>query len=410
MKRAVSVVGMGDDGCRSLSSRAFDAIARARVLVGGKRQLAFFPEFEGTRLTIAGKLEPVLQELARLAEEETVCVLASGDPLFFGIAARVIAQLGREHVEVIPAPSSVQWAFARAGLSWEDAALISVHGRPLAGVCAQLRAAERAALLTDAENSPARIAQHLLDHGAPDFRAWVCEHLTGPDERVRSFELPQLATATDIAPLNVLLLERQGSARAPVIPYLPESAFEKRVPKAGLITKREIRALSIAALGLRADSVIWDIGAGSGSVGIEAALIARRGRVFAVETDAECVAMIRENLRAHGADNLQVVHGLAPDALAELPAPDAVFVGGSKGSMQAIVELALDRLRPGGRLVVNAITLENMHESYAAVRGRGLVPEVSLVQVSRAEPLARYMRFAAQNPIQILCVHKPEAA
>jgi precorrin-6Y C5,15-methyltransferase (decarboxylating) len=410
VKRAVSVVGMGDDGCRSLSSRAFDAIARARVLVGGKRQLAFFPEFEGTRLTISGKLEPVLQELARLAEEETVCVLASGDPLFFGIAARVIEQLGREHVEVIPAPSSVQWAFARAGLPWEGAALISVHGRPLAGVCAQLRAAERAALLTDAENSPARIAQHLLDHGTPGFRAWVCEHLTGPDERVRSYELPQLAAATDIAPLNVLLLERSHGARAPVIPYLPESAFDKRMPKAGLITKREIRALSLAALGLRADSVVWDIGAGSGSVGIEAALIARRGRVYAVETDAECVAMIRDNLRAHGADNLHVVHGLAPEALSELPAPDAVFVGGSKGSMLAIVEHALDRLRPGGRLVVNAITLENMHESYAAVRGLGLVPEVSLVQVSRAEPLARYMRFAAQNPIQILSVHKPEAA
>ena len=144
-------------------------------------------------------------------------------------------------------------------------------------------------------------------------------------------------------------------------------------------------------------------------MGIEAALIARRGRVFAVETDAECVAMIRENVQTHGADNLSVVHGLAPDALADLPAPDAVFVGGSKGSMQAIVEHALDKLAPGGSLVVNAITLENMHESYAAVRGRGLAPEVSLVQVSRAETLARYMRFAAQNPIQILSVRKPAA-
>lgn len=408
--RAVRVVGIGDDGCRSLSSRAFDAIAAAQVLVGGSRQLAFFPDFPGNKLTISGRLDAVLGEVRRLADENTVCVLASGDPLFFGIGARLIEQLGAEHVEVIPAPSSAQLAFARAGVSWDDACVISVHGRPLAGVSAQLRGLRKAALFTDADNNPRRIARHLLAHNFGEAVAYVCEHLGGADERVRKFTLAALAEEQDIASLNVLVLVREAAPSLPIIPYLPETAFDKRVPKLGLITKREVRVLSLAALQLTANSVVWDVGAGSGSVGIEAALIARRGRVYAIEIDAECVGMIRDNARAHGADNLTVVEGLAPDALVELEAPDAVFVGGSKGSMQKIMELSFARLTPGGRLVVNAITLENMHEAYAAARGMGVTPEVSMVQVSRAEPLARYMRLAAQNPIQILCVQKPLVA
>jgi precorrin-6Y C5,15-methyltransferase (decarboxylating) len=408
-RRAVSVVGLGDDGCRGLSSRAFDAIASANVLVGGTRQLEFFPEFGGRKFAIKGSLESLLAELQALAEEHTVCVLASGDPLFFGIGTRVIAQMGAEHVDVIPHPSSVQWAFARAGMAWDDAEILSVHGRPLAGITAQLRMLSKVAILTDPDNNPSVIARHLLAHGVVEFEAWVCEHLCGPNERVRRFDLVELANNTDIATLNVLLLVRAAShARAAsVIPYLPEDAFAKRMPKNGLITKREVRMLSLAALGLCERSVVWDVGAGSGSVGIEAALIARKGRVYAVETDAESVGIIADNVRALCADNVRVVHGLAPDALHDLETPDAVFIGGSKGSMQGIVDYALERLRPGGSLVANAITLENMHEAYAAVRACGLVPEVTLLQVSRAEPLARYMRFSALNPIQLVAVRKP---
>ena len=407
-RRAVTIVGIGDDGCKSLTSRAMDAIARSRVLVGGARQLAFFPEYSGEKLVIKSGLDALLARVAELAEENDVCVLASGDPLFFGIGARVIDALGRKHVEVIPQPSSVQWAFARAGLSADDAVVISLHGRPFEQVASRVRSARRVAILTDKQNTPRRVAEQLLAYGEHGFVSWVLENLCGPDERVRPFTLEALAQAEDIGPLNVLLLDRVDSAfRAPpVIPYLPESAFEKRMPKKGLITKREVRLLALGALGLRRDSVVWDVGAGSGSVGIEAALIATHGHVYAVEVDPEGVALCKENALAHGTDNLTVIAGLAPDALVELPAPDAVFIGGSKGSMRAIIELALERLRPAGRLVATAITLENAHECYATLRERGLQPEVTLLSVSRAEPLARYMRYEALNPIQIFAVEK----
>lgn len=410
-RRAVTVVGVGDDGCAGLTSRAVNAVASAQVLVGGERNLAFFPQFAGERVVVRGALDPVLGRVASLANEHQVCVLASGDPLFFGIGAKVAARVGAEHVAFLPAPSAMQWAFARTGIAWDDAAFLSVHGRSAEGFVNRVRGLAKVAVLTDAESSPASLATRLLEHGDGEWTAWVCERLGGAGERVRPFALPLLSAARDIDPLNVLLLLRPSTWRPPPsVPYLHEDAFAKRMPKNGLITKREVRLLSLGALALRPDSVVWDIGAGSGSVSIEAAILAPRGRVYAIEVDPEGAAICRANARAHGTDNVRVVEGRAPEALGPLEAPDAVFVGGSKGSMDAIVAASLAALRPGGRLVVNAVTLENVGEAYAALRSRSLAPEVTLVQIARGVPLARYQRYEALNPIHILAVAKPDAS
>lgn len=411
MRRAVTLVGIGDDGCASLTARAAGAVARAEVLVGGERHLAFFPQFRGERVAIKGGLDAVLDRVVELSAERDVCVLASGDPLFFGVGARVVQRVGADHVEAIPAPSSVQWAFARAGMAWDDAEVVSVHGRGAVGFVARVRRASKVAVLTDAESSPPRLAARLLEYGDRAWTAVVCERLAGPGERVRAMTIDALAETHDVDPLNVLLLARpEGWRPPPRIPHLPEEAFAKRMPKHGLITKREVRTLSIATLGIDEDSVVWDVGAGSGSVAIEAAMIASRGRVYAVEVDPEGVAICRENTRAHGTDNVVVVEGRAPEALAGLEAPDAVFVGGSKGNMPSILDASLAALRPGGCLVVNAITLENVAEAYAALRARALEPEVTLVQISRGAPLARYQRYEALNPIHVIAATRPEVA
>jgi precorrin-6Y C5,15-methyltransferase (decarboxylating) len=409
-RRAVTVVGIGDDGCKGLSARALEAVLNAQWLVGGDRQLAFFPEFGGERLPLRGGLAPVIERVAALADEHNVCVLASGDPLFFGVGSLLCEKLGAEHVEVLPQPSAMQWAFARLGLRWDDADFLSLHARPREGLLTRLERTAKVAIYTDASNNPPAIAAHLVQHGQTGWQAWVCENLGGPDERVRRFSLEALAACEDVAPLNVLILLRDDPSwrPPPAIPFLHEDAFAKRMPKKGLITKREVRLLSLAALSIRPDSVVWDIGAGSGSVAIEAALLAPRGRVYAVEVDPEGVEICRDNLRTHAVDNVRVVAGRAPEALAELEPPDAVFVGGSQGSLDEIVEMALQRLRPGGRLVVNAITLENTSEAYQLFRKHQLVPEVTLLQVSRAQPLGRYLRFEALNPIHIFAVSKED--
>lgn len=407
--RAVTVVGLGDDGCASLTSRAANAIARAQVLVGGERHLAFFPQFTGVRIALKGGLDAALAKVEALANEHSVCVLASGDPLFFGIGARVAKAVGGEHVEFLPAPTAVQWACARTGVTWDDAEVLSVHGRPIEGFVARLRSARKVAVLTDVDHGAARLAARMIEHGEADWYAWVCERLAGPDERVRRFTLTDLAEVRDVDPLHVLLLVRSDEAwrPPPAIPYLPEADFAKRTPTLGLITKREVRLLSLAALRIRPDAVVWDVGAGSGSVAVEAAMLAPRGKVFAVEVDPEGVALCHENVRAHGVDNVRVIAGRAPEALAGLDAPDAVFVGGSKGSMASIVDAAFAALRPGGRVVVNAITLENVGEAYAALKALGVELEVTLVQIARGAPLARYQRYEALNPIHMFAVDKP---
>ena len=408
-RRVITLVGIGDDGCASLTSRAVNAVMQAGVLVGGERHLEFFPQFHGERIVLKDGLSMVLDRVAELAEEQNVCVLASGDPLFFGIGGLVMKRLGADHVEILPQPSSVQWAFARAGLKWDDAAFLSVHGRSPEGFLTRIKRYAKLAILTDENNSPSILARRMTEHGETAWIAWVCENLGGPDERVRRFDVVDLAACQDVGPLNILLLVRSDpSWRAPCgIPFLHEEAFAKRMPKKGLITKREVRLLSLAAMGIRPDSVIWDIGAGSGSVSIEAALLAPEGRVYAVEVDPEGVEICRENLRAHAVDNVRVIAGRAPEALTDLEPPDAVFIGGSKGSMEKIIDVVIDRLQPGGHLVVNAITLENVAETYQALRRRGLTPDVTLLQVSRAEPLAHYLRYEALNPIQIFAVEKP---
>jgi precorrin-6Y C5,15-methyltransferase (decarboxylating) len=404
-------VGIGDDGCAGLSSRAANAVAGAQVLVGGERHLAFFPQFSGQRVIVKKDLAGVLDRVALLANEHNVCVLASGDPMFFGLGALVTERLGAEHVEVIPHPSSAALAFARVGVKWDDAAFISVHGKSARGFVVRLKRLHKVAVLTDPENTPARLAARMLEYGETGWSAWVCENLGGANERVRKFQLADLlaAAAQDVAPLNVLVLIRSdpGWRPPPAVSFLHEDAFAKRMPKKGLITKREVRLLSLAALELRPDSTVWDVGAGSGSVGIEAALLAPLGRVYAIEIDPEGAELCRENARAHGVDNLDVVVGRAPEALSGLESPDAVFVGGSKGSMEDIVATALDRLKVGGRLVVNAITFENVAECYRALRVRGIVPEVTLLQVARGEPLAHYLRYEALNPIHVFAATKP---
>ena len=409
MNKALSIVGIGDDGCVGLCSRAINAVARCSVLVGGERQLAFFPEFAGQRVVLKRGIVEAIAGLAELCAEQNVCVLASGDPLFFGIGARVIAAVGAEHVEVIPQPSSMQWAFARVGMNWDDAMLLSLHGRENRGFLTRLRRCAKAACLTDPENTPQLLARMLKEHGQEtQWRAWVCENLASAGERVREFSIEQLAACDDIQPLNVLILRRTDPAwrPPPAISFLHENAFAKRMPGKGLITKRETRTLALAAMEIRPDSVIWDIGAGSGSVSIETAMLAYDGCAYAIETDAESVAICRENMHAHAVDNVVVVHGSAPDALADLPAPDAVFIGGSKGSMRRIVDLCLQRLRPGGRLVITAVTMENIAAAYASLRKHHLAPQVTVINISRGQALARYLRYEALNPITLFAVSK----
>ncbi len=407
---AVTIIGIGEDGCLGLSARAYNAIARAQILVGAPRTLAFFPDFSGRRVELGAKVKATLEELVPASGEHHICILASGDPLFYGVGSLAVKIFDAAHVSFLPHLSSIQLAFAAAKIAWADAQLLSVHGRSIEGLVNRLRHCRKAALLTDPENSPVRIARHLLEHNDSDWQAILCERLGAAEERVSHLTLDALGELSGIDDLNVLILIRPDTWRAPSrLPFAKEEDFARRMPKLGLITKREIRLLSLAALQIHPSSVVWDIGAGSGAVSIEAARLATEGRVYAIECDPEGVEICAANIKQFGADNVRLIAGLAPDALTDLEAPDAVFVGGSKGQLDRIISLAWEKLRPGGCLVVNAITLENVSGAIQSFSELGLAYDTQLVQIARSVPLAgKYHRYESLNPIHIFSAQKGE--
>lgn len=408
--KAISLIGIGDDGCSGLTSRAVNAMSRCQVLAGGERQISFFPDFKGTIVPLKNNILESISQIIRFADEENVAVLASGDPLFFGIGNLLIEKAGCENVEIIPHVSSLQTAFAKIGMKWDDASWISLHGRKNTSFCATLHHLRKAFILTDTEMTPAVIAERLIEYSQTDWKGWLCENLDGPGERIREFQTPsELISFKDISPLNVLVLERNDPEwrTPPVCIHHSEDEYAKRMPSKGLITKKEIRIQSIAAMKLKETSIVWDIGAGSGSVSVECALISHRGRVYAVEKNSESILHCRENIRKFSADNVEIIEGNAPDVLIEIKDnPDAVFIGGSGGGLNKILKICYERLSEGGMLVANAITMENVHEIYGFARSIDAETEMIQMQISRLSPLASYMRYEAQNPIHIFAIGK----
>jgi precorrin-6Y C5,15-methyltransferase (decarboxylating) len=297
--------------------------------------------------------------------------------------------------------------------SWEDAYLANLATQPLEVVLDKIRIATKVGLFTTERHSPGVVAEELLRHKIDYFTGYVCENLGSPDERVTHAELVELVEQP-FAPLNVMILVRRPNApdrpREAIGRRLfgnPDDAFLQSKPKKGLLTPSEVRSLALAEMDLGPTSTVWDIGAGSGSVSIEAAQIASGGTTYSIEMDAEDHALIRTNAERFGVANLVAVLGRAPEAWQALPDPDAVFVGGSGRDVSRLVELAFARLRPGGRLVATVGALESLTEVHTAL-GR-LVPKVNvwMINVARGTDQLERLRFEALNPTFLVGVVKP---
>lgn len=410
-ERKILVVGVGDDGPAGLAPSILKRVKRADLLVGGRRHLDLFADVVAERVVVTNRLGPLIDQLAGERVHRRVVVLASGDPCFFGIGPLLAQRVGRAWVEIVPHPSSVSLAFARLGVGWQDARVVSAHGRPLADAVLAARGAGKLAVLTDDTNTPGVVADALLAAGAEDGPAWVFEHLGGTREAEVQARLSSL-NGRAYASLNVLIvpslswkLEPDGTGAF----GLPESTYAHT---AGMITKPEVRAVSLSKLRLSPGGVLWDVGAGSGSLAIEAANLVPDLRVYAVERSEVQLALLRENVDrgissssrnvSGPSHRVAVVPGEAPEALADLSDPDAVFVGGSGGRLFAILHAARDRLRPGGRIVVNLVTYEHVGALLAWVKAQQIDAEVVQVSVSRGAPILNMTRLQAENPVTIV--------
>jgi len=364
------------------------AIEAAPLVVGAPRHLRTLTPIGARTLPIDGPLADVLDALER--ERGGVCVLASGDPGFFGIARVLAERFGPDRLDVHPAPSSVSLAFARLGLPWDDAAVISAHGRPLAEAARRAVRHAKAAVLVAPDAPPEALGRELCALGPPHRRAAVCTRLGEPDERVDVLTVEELAAGSFDPMSVVVLLDGDGVAEAPTLEW--GRSEERFAARDGLVTKAEVRAVVLGKLALPPAGVVWDVGAGSGSVAIEIAALAPGVHVTAVERGGEDVRRIEANASAHGV-TVDVVHGEAPGALDALPEPDRAFVGG--GGI-AVLDAVLARLSPDGRVVATFAALDRAAAAYQRL---GNLAEVS---IARGRPLAGGVRLQAENPVFVV--------
>jgi precorrin-6Y C5,15-methyltransferase (decarboxylating) len=392
--RWLSIVGIGEDGIAGLSAVAQDLIARAEIVFGGERHLRLAaPLIRGTARAWPSPFGRAVDEVLAQRPRQ-VCVLASGDPFHYGIGAVLARNIAADEMVTVPAPSTFSLAAARLGWPLADATLVALNGRSLDLVRPHLHPHARILALTTDGDAPAALARLLTQAGFGASRLTVLEALGGPRERVRSANAETFDLGA-VDSLNIVAIEVAAGKDARVIgraPGLPEALFEHD----GQITKREVRALTLSALAPRRGERLWDVGAGAGSVAIEWMLADPSLRAIAIEARADRAARIARNAAALGVPGLQIVHGEAPAALGALAPPDAIFVGGG-ASEPGLLDRAIAALRPGGRLVVNAVTL--VTEALLIERHAALGGDLVRIAIARAEPVGSKTGWRPALPV-----------
>lgn len=403
----VHVIGLGAGGVEELPATLRARVARAQVLAGGERHLALAESWAYSaeeRIVLRGDLEEAVRRVDahRRAGLRTV-VLLSGDPLFYGLGAVLLRHLPRDAVVCHPALSSVQLAFARLRVPWQGATIVSLHGRILDLLEPALEAgATPLAVLPGPERGPREIARRSLRYGP--YRIHVLEHLGTAQERVRTMTPEEALRCESFAPLSVVVLTREP---APVPLGLPESAFSVLPDRPGMITKAEVRVLTLSRLQVRSGHVVYDVGAGTGSVSVELALLVPGATIYAVERRSEAAAVLQENMRRHSLPQVRVVRGEAPEALRDLPEADRVFVGGSGGRLGEILEEVATKLRSGGILVLNLSAVESVGHAASVLRGWGWQVDILDVHLSRSAECGGRLVRRPLGPVTIVRGVKP---
>ncbi|MDR2339594.1 MAG: precorrin-6y C5,15-methyltransferase (decarboxylating) subunit CbiE [Deltaproteobacteria bacterium] len=399
----VTLVGL--DRADNIPPRTQEVLRAAALIAGPARWLDELRDLPGERLPLeGGGLEPWLKEIETRSRGLPTAVLASGDPNFYGVARKLLTIVPRDRVRIIPGTTTVQKAFARLRVSWADVPVVSLHGRgfPRGFFPALYRAGLGSspgylAVYTDPVNTPASIALRILGRGLDGWRMTVCEDLDLESERVTTLSL-QEASGAEFSDLNLTILEREIPF-PPIRIGAPEMDFAH---EEGMITKSEVRAVALSKLSLTGAETLWDIGAGSGAVAIEAASLLPHGEVWGIERKASRHAQARRNAALYGAANVCVMLGEAEALIPELPKPDRVFLGGGGSGLGELIAAARGRLNPGGVVVASVVGLGSLDQAVRALVGPHGLPDVTQVMVSRSHPLADSFYFRPLNPVYLV--------
>lgn len=408
MANKLFIIGIGPGNEEYIYPAARKYIESGDILVGGKRNLELFHSLQKEEVVIGSSLEPIVRFIRDNIDTKRIVVLASGDPGIFSIAEYVKKHLCGVEMEVYPGISSLQYLCARVGKRWEDIFIVSLHGRECKDVNTILHTHGKVAIFTGGSSSPDGICRELARHGFGNAAVIVGENLSYPDERIVT-GFPEDIAKMEFGSLSLMLVENPAAkkAQSPAWEYetsgIPDEMFIRgEVP----MTKEEVRSVTLSKLRLREDSVVYDVGAGTGSVSIECALRMKHGRVYAIEKEQNALELIRANILKFGLNNITLVEGVAPYILHRLPEPDRIFIGGTGGSMEDILDWIF-HLSGDVRIVINAVAIESAYEALAGLQKQGCKEvEITCVSVARGRTAGKKHLMQALNPVYIISGEK----
>ncbi|MFV2060881.1 MAG: precorrin-6y C5,15-methyltransferase (decarboxylating) subunit CbiE [Gammaproteobacteria bacterium] len=426
------IIGVLDDGINSLTAKSLNYIKQADVIIGASRTLKLFESIFSDSVAqydLTGKLSSVPGWIeAAQKNKQQVIVLATGDPLCHGIAKYISEKINFENCEIYPNVSTIQLACARIGLSWQDLKICSVHtidtGEWLLGMdtshglyhLLQLtQHHNKLAIFTSPDNSPDRIARMLLLEGfKDDFNLTVVENILQNNENIIGPITIAEAAKRQFSDVNIVILQRCSTKKNYCLFGSADHLFKQRKPDKGLITKREVRAVSLARMQLQHNSIVWDIGAGSGSVGLEAARLCRDGHVYAIEKNSDDFSIAHQNKQDMRITNYTLVNAKAPEQLDCWPDPDAIFIGGSGGELNELISLCITRMHTNACLVMNFVTIENLATAVESLKklktelatNCTIEWDVTQLSAARSKPILHMNRFQAENPVWIVTTQK----
>ncbi len=429
------IIGVLDDGLNSLSQQTINFINQADVIIGGTRTLKRFEkQFINAKqqFDLTGKLDKIPQWITTAQDkQQQIVVLATGDPLCHGIAKYIREKININTCEIIPNVSTIQLACARLGLTWQDIKICSIHSKDTGewqigldanhGLYHLLQLTQqhsKLAIFTSPENNPARIARMLkLEGFENDFTITVVENILQDNETtVGPMDIDSAAQKT-FSDLNITILQRHKTKPEKIIFGRADHLFKQRKPDKGLITKREVRAVSLARMQLTPNSIVWDIGAGSGSVGLEAAMLCPQGHVYAIEKNTDDFCIASQNKVNMQVTNYTLIHAKAPAQLEQWPTPNAIFIGGSGGELTELISICMTRMLAPACLVMNFVTIENMSTAITALKhikehyetandDVNIEWDVTQLSAARSKPILHMNRLHAENPVWIITAQK----
>ncbi len=419
------IMGVLDNGADSLSPTSLTILQQADLVIGAIRTLNLFTAYITTaqKKDLSGHLTHVPRWIEKAQEcNKKVVILATGDPLCYGIATFLIKKLGKERFEILPNVSTLAIAFSRFAIPWNDAKIISIHKQDtgewhqeadnrhgLYPLLQALVSENKIAILTSPENDPARIARLLvIEKLADEFKIYIAQDLLGKDEFLIQGQRIEAIAEQSFNGNNIVILQRKLPLNSDILFGLNDDSFKQRKPDKGLITKREVRAVSLAKMQLKRNSIVWDIGAGSGSVGLEAARLCSQGYVYAVEKNIADFTIARENANNLKIHNYQLIHAKAPEGLESWESPDAIFIGGTGGELAHLINYCLQRLNTTGWLVMNFVTLENLTTAIETLKACDATWDAVQIQASRSQAILHMNRMQAENPVWIISAQRDQ--